>query len=176
MEKSSRKPIFYLTFLSTIRIFDIMKKYPDLRTIRQSRGFSQADLAELLGVTLSYVSHLETGTRKISDDLARRLADSLNVTRKDIRKAAERIAYDNALSKSWLVNMEINGSPLLEAFKYHLLASGPNMDLADQSMVREELMEFVRDNLPYSVMAELTGNDRLLTRIVDECREIIPNL
>lgn len=148
-----------------------MRKHPNLRSIRQARKLSLAELAGRLGVTLSYVSHLETGARKINDDLIKRLADSLNVSQKAIRQAAEQIEYDNALSQSWLVNIEINGSPLLEAFKYHLLASKADLDLADKAKVRDQIVRFVADNLPFSVMAELSGNDRLLGQIAEVCRE-----
>ncbi len=156
--------------MSNIRIIDIMSKHPNLRSIRQARKLSLAELADRMGVTLSYVSHLETGARKINDDLVRRLADGLNVSQKAIRQAAEQIEYDNALSKSWLVNIEINGSPLLEAFKYHLLSSETELDFADKPTVRDKLVRFVSDNLPYSVMAELSGNDRLLSQIAEVCR------
>ena len=148
-----------------------MRKHSDLRSIRQARKLSLAQLAERLGVTISYVSHLETGFRKVNDDLVKRLADSLNVSQKAIRQAAEQIEYDNALSQSWLVNIEINGSPLLEAFKYHLLASKAELDFADKTKVRDQIVRFVADNLPYSVMAELSGNDRLLGQIAEVCRE-----
>ncbi len=160
-----------MTILSSICILDIMRKHSDLRSIRQARKLSLAELAGRLGVTLSYVSHLETGFRKVNDDLVKRLADSLNVSQKAIRQAAEQIEYDNALSQSWLVNIEINGSPLLEAFKYHLLASKAELDFADKAKVREQIVRFVADNLPYSVMAELSGNDRLLGQIAEVCRE-----
>jgi transcriptional regulator with XRE-family HTH domain len=148
-----------------------MRKHSDLRSIRQARKLSLAELAGDLGVTLGYVSHLETGFRKVNDDLVKRLADSLNVSQKSIRQAAEQIEYDNTLSQSWLVNIEINGSPLLEAFKYHLLASKAELDFADKAKVRDQIVRFVADNLPYSVMAELSGNDRLLGQIAEVCRE-----
>lgn len=160
-----------MTKLSNIRILDNMRKHPNLRSIRQARKLSLAELAERLGVTLSYVSHLETGFRKVNDDLVKRLADSLNVSQKAIRQAAEQIEYDNAMSQSWLVNIEINGSPLLEAFKYHLLASKAELDFADKTKIRDQIVKFVTDNLPYSVMAELSGNDRLLGQIAEVCRE-----
>ncbi len=171
MKKIPNNPHFPLTKLSYVCILYNMKNHPDLRSIRRSRRLSLADLAERLGVTMSYVSHLETGTRKINDDLVRRLAEGLNVSQKAIRQAAEQIEYDNALSQSWLVNIVINGSPLLEAFKFHLLASKAELDFADKAKVRDQIVRFVTDNLPYSVMAELSGNDRLLGQIAEVCRD-----
>ncbi|GAH13462.1 unnamed protein product [marine sediment metagenome] len=99
------------------------------------------------------------------------MADNLNVSRKTIKQAAEQIEYDNALSQSWLVNIEINGHPLLDAFKYHLLASKAELDFADRAKVRDQIVRFVADNLLYSVIAELSGNDRLLGQIADVCRD-----
>ncbi len=148
-----------------------MRKTMDLKALRRSRYLTLADLAERLCISVSYMGHLETGFRNINDDLVRRLAESLNVTQRAIRQAAEQIEYDNALSKSWLVNVEINGSPLLEAFKYHLLASKAELDFADKTKIRDQIVKFVTDNLPYSVMAELSGNDRLLGQIAEVCRD-----
>lgn len=51
-----------------------------LRTARDKRGLSQADLATRAGFQASAISHFETGTRKPSFDNLRRLADALDVT------------------------------------------------------------------------------------------------
>ena len=51
-----------------------------LKTVREMRELSQAELAEKARLQPSAVSHFETGTRKPSFDNLRRLADALKVT------------------------------------------------------------------------------------------------
>ena len=51
-----------------------------LRSAREQRGLSQAELAKKAGLQSSAVSHFETGTRKPSFDNLRRLADALNLS------------------------------------------------------------------------------------------------
>jgi transcriptional regulator with XRE-family HTH domain len=51
-----------------------------LRKMREDKGLSQQDLAELAGVQASAISHFELGRRLPSFENIRRLADALNVT------------------------------------------------------------------------------------------------
>ena len=51
-----------------------------LRAARETRGLSQAELAEKAHLQASAISHFETGTRKPSFDNLRRLADALDAT------------------------------------------------------------------------------------------------
>lgn len=51
-----------------------------LRVYRQSKGLTQSQLAQALGVTQAYVSQLESGERPISHQLAARLANLPDVT------------------------------------------------------------------------------------------------
>ncbi len=51
-----------------------------LREIRESRGYSQSELAVKAGFQPSAISHFETGRRSPSFENLRRLADALNVT------------------------------------------------------------------------------------------------
>lgn len=55
-----------------------------LRLIREDRGFSLQDLADLIGTTNQQLSHLELGKRKLTQDWLRRLARALDTTAADI--------------------------------------------------------------------------------------------
>ncbi len=56
-------------------------KFPErLRSSRELRGLSQADLAVKSGLQASAISHFETGRRSPSFDNLRRLADALSIT------------------------------------------------------------------------------------------------
>jgi transcriptional regulator with XRE-family HTH domain len=50
-----------------------------IRALRTARGIAQADLAATVGVSKSYLSHIEAGRRLVSADLLRKLADALGV-------------------------------------------------------------------------------------------------
>lgn len=52
----------------------------NVEKIRKERGLRQAELAEILGVQQSTISHIETRKRNISMPLAIKLAEVLNVT------------------------------------------------------------------------------------------------
>jgi transcriptional regulator with XRE-family HTH domain len=51
-----------------------------LKTVRESRGLSQSDLAAKTGLQPSAISHFETNSRSPSFDNLKRLADALNVS------------------------------------------------------------------------------------------------
>lgn len=50
-----------------------------IRTLRQSRGFSQEHLAELAGIHRTYLSSLERGERNVALDNIYALAEALDV-------------------------------------------------------------------------------------------------
>jgi transcriptional regulator with XRE-family HTH domain len=50
-----------------------------VRALRTSRGIAQADLAAAIGVSKSYLSHIEAGRRQVKGALLQRLAQALGV-------------------------------------------------------------------------------------------------
>lgn len=50
-----------------------------IKTRRQALGISQEALAELCDVSPSYIGHIERGTRRLSLNVALRLADLLHI-------------------------------------------------------------------------------------------------
>jgi DNA-binding XRE family transcriptional regulator/quercetin dioxygenase-like cupin family protein len=64
-----------------------------LRTLRQTRGLSQTDLARLAGVTPSAVSQAERGDRGLSLETLLRLADALHMSLDDLLHAQRRTPY-----------------------------------------------------------------------------------
>jgi transcriptional regulator with XRE-family HTH domain len=60
----------------------MIKRFPEkLRTLRQRRGMTQKQLAELLGFSTEvYISALENGRRKPGTELVLRLATIFGVT------------------------------------------------------------------------------------------------
>ncbi|SHJ64647.1 helix-turn-helix domain-containing protein [Desulfofundulus thermosubterraneus] len=50
-----------------------------LKKLRQARGFSQTKLAEISGVSQSFIAYLEAGTKQPTVRILRKLAAALNV-------------------------------------------------------------------------------------------------
>lgn len=50
-----------------------------LRTIRQQQKISQKELAKATGLSAASISRYETGDRKLSVDVAKRLSVTLNI-------------------------------------------------------------------------------------------------
>lgn len=55
-----------------------------IREWREKRGFHQSELATLVGYKQSYLSHLESGRREVSDSKLKKIADALNVKISDL--------------------------------------------------------------------------------------------
>ncbi|WP_280772169.1 helix-turn-helix domain-containing protein [Salipaludibacillus daqingensis] len=51
-----------------------------IRAFRKLKGFTQEDLAKMLGVSVSVLGEIERGTRKPEEDLLNRVTETLNVT------------------------------------------------------------------------------------------------
>jgi transcriptional regulator with XRE-family HTH domain len=50
-----------------------------IRQLRIARGMAQADLAEQIGVSKSYLSHIEAGRRPVGDEMRQQIAAALDV-------------------------------------------------------------------------------------------------
>lgn len=55
-----------------------------IKTLREQRNITQGELADLVGVHQSKISHCETGARGISLELAAKIADALGVAVDDL--------------------------------------------------------------------------------------------
>lgn len=49
----------------------------DIRSLRMEQGLSQIELAEKIGITQAMLCYIERGSRKLSLDTAKKLADVL---------------------------------------------------------------------------------------------------
>lgn len=63
----------------TMRQVDYAQVGEKIKVHRQALGISQEALAELCNVSASYVGHIERGTRRLSLNVALRLADILHI-------------------------------------------------------------------------------------------------
>lgn len=149
----------------------VMDRTKDLKALRRSRNLMLADLADRLGVTPGYLSHIETGFRKLNEGLLKRMAKALKIPEKTVRHAAKQTEDGSILEKSWISQIRAKGYPLLKAFRYELSTVDPPIDFKNKNTVRDRLVQFVVDNIRYSLYSELTEDEKLLDRVIEVCRD-----
>jgi transcriptional regulator with XRE-family HTH domain len=66
----------------------------ELRKHRKQRGYTQAKLAKLAKISETYVSLLETGIKKPSDRVIRKLSDALNIEENRLLVTVGKIKMD----------------------------------------------------------------------------------
>ena len=147
-----------------------MSKQADLKSLRLNRKLTMGEVAQRIGVSQGFVCHLETGIRKLNDDLVKRMADALEYPENEIWKAGQRSGDNNTIANSWISQMRINGYPVIDAFKYHIEAKKKKPDTRSKARLKNQLAKFINDNLPFSVIAELSENEILLDQVVEHCK------
>jgi len=148
-----------------------MKKEVDLKSLRLARKLTMAEVAQRMGVSKGFVCHLETGIRKLNDDLVKRMAAALEYPENEVWKAGQRSGDNNTIANSWISQMRINGYSVFDAFKFHLEAKKKKPDTRSKTRLKNQLAKFINDNLPFSVIAELSENDILLDQVVEHCKQ-----
>jgi transcriptional regulator with XRE-family HTH domain len=138
-----------------------------LKEYRISKHFTLAQLAAEMGISTGYLSHLEKGYRRMSEDLVTRMAKALDVPAKAIREEAEKTNNETALSKSWISHIRINGYPLFQAFKFQVSAQHSTID-ADN--LKGELVKFIVNNIAYSVTAEIESKKDIVPTLVAQLK------
>lgn len=57
------------------------------KVIRKARGYSQRELAAIMGVSYSLINHIETGRNRLTEKTAAKFMEACNVTAEDIESA-----------------------------------------------------------------------------------------
>ena len=143
-----------------------------IRQIRKQNGLKLADLAKATGVSVGFVNHIESGRAKLPEDRIADFAKALRISNKALEDVVNSADSFIEWKKSWISQIKINGYPLLQAFAYHI-ASRDGFDLSDPMRVQRELINFVRDNISQSLVAELTSNNNLLPLFIQQVNQTI---
>lgn len=146
-----------------------------LKDIRTDKHLTLSELAEKTGVTTGYLSHIETGKRRLPMKLVPVMAKALGVPSKLLIEYAANSEQDDKLKRSWVTKMEINGHPLMDAFRYYLL-SNPSISVQSIHQTKQVLMNFILTNLPYSITAEFESNNNLLPMIFEQIKPTTNNV
>jgi hypothetical protein len=103
------------------------------------------------------------------------MAKALGVPEKVLIGYAVTSDQVNKLNQSWITKIEINGHPLIEAFRFYLL-SNPTIAAESTSDIKTLLTNFIINNLPYSLTAEFESNTDLLPMIMEQIKPITTNV
>lgn len=96
----------------------------NLEQIRRKKGLSQYELANRLGVSKSYISHLECGRRQMGLNLLRKYASVMSLKPEEVLRALEltqRAAIgerEMAMQVSRIVKQVMKKKNVLENMKY----------------------------------------------------------
>jgi transcriptional regulator with XRE-family HTH domain len=137
--------------------------------IRKEKRFKTTDLANRLGISQGYYSHLECGKRPFNDLLLKKTAKVLGVRLVTLREAVKSHPPDSYKLKSWMSGIRIHGLPLIKAFHYYMETNGIDAQALDDAKLRIKMMEFIEANIGLSILTELSENKALLNHV----REII---
>lgn len=100
-----------------------------IRTMRLSRGLSQAQLADLAGLKRSAIGNYENGVREPDLDTIEALADAFNVSMSDLLDNGERDPEEEAM---WTLREEMRRDPeRRRLFKLAVHASIDDVKAAD---------------------------------------------
>ena len=85
-----------------------------LISIRKDFGFTQAKMAEILNISLSFYRKIEQGSRKPGLELAKEIAEMLNST-------VEQLFFNSKVHKSYHISMYRNRRQLIYRLPYERL-------------------------------------------------------
>lgn len=140
-----------------------------LYMLRKAKGFSCKDVAEKMGITAGYYSHLENGRRRFNVSLLKKLSEVLGEPVGRIEEHIAEIDDQSLLTRNWIANIKIHGQNVLKAFENELVLNKP---LEDVEEVKIRFAGFIRDNIAQSVMAELSSDMELLEMLRKKYRHL----
>ena len=111
-----------------------------IRQLRTEKGLSQAELAQVVHVDSSYIGLLETGRRKPSDAIVKRLAQALGTTPTALYEAAGVVQLSELDEEQFQRTVRARSIDELLTIKYEL--EGANYLAQIVEMVVEREQEF----------------------------------
>ena len=130
----------------------------DLTKIRKNKGLTVNQMAQTLGVSKGHYSHLENGTREISEAIKPRLAEALGISLDELNSTLRDITQFTKAVNNWIWKIRVNGKSAAEAYRKDLkflTSRGSDQDNINY------FIKFIEYNIGNSIREEL-ANDILL--------------
>jgi transcriptional regulator with XRE-family HTH domain len=141
----------------------------NLKDLRNQKKMSLAQLAHKLDISIGYLSHIESGTRRMTTHLARKLATIYAVSEDFILQTAEHSTLGSAMRKNWMSKIRIGRISAVKAFKYHLSAH-PEIVVHNEEDAKNIFIDFVSDNIRYSLIYEFAEHDELADHLFNQLK------
>jgi transcriptional regulator with XRE-family HTH domain len=143
----------------------------NLKNIRKTKKITVSDLASQVGISQSYLSHIENGRRPISEELADKIAKVLQVNPDDVHEAAKEVELPSDRLNSWIAYIRINQLPFVKAFGYYL-KDKTTQQLKSEEEFKKLIIDFINTNLGTAVRNELEENPKLVKILLTKLEAI----
>lgn len=138
-----------------------------LNQLRKSRGLTLQEVARKLRVSTGYISHVETGRLHLTESLAHKLAALYGVS---VRSLLQNSLESKGLRQTWIGAVRINGSPIFDAFAYHLMAK-PDVRkraISNHDQLANEFLAFINEQFFTAFIAEFDSHKNTLLPLLLE--------
>ena len=131
-----------------------------LLEIRKAKGLKSVEIAQQLNISQGYYSHLENGTRKVTEQLLVDLARILEVNVEELRQAFQNLKPLSTVVNNWIPKIRIKGKSVFEAFREEriFLIAKPSESEAERIT---RFVKFIEYNIGSSISEELAEDDLL---------------
>jgi transcriptional regulator with XRE-family HTH domain len=131
-----------------------------LKKLRKTAGLKSLDVANALGITQGYYSHVELGRRKIRDTFVPILAKVLSVTEEEIESIRVSREKKGVHLKHWLSAVTINEESLLVEMVNEIKHSG-KINIDDVGSFPYLMSNLVSDRIRESLLKEFKVSDKV---------------
>ncbi len=132
----------------------------NLKKLRKNRDLTVTELAIAVGISQSYMSHLENGQRPLTEKLVADLSKALGVSPEEIRNSEREHQMESDRFNSWLANVRINRLPFVKALGYFLKDN--MVQLTNEEDFKKLIVDFAYRNIATAVRSELEENPKLI--------------
>ena len=131
-----------------------------LLEIRKAKGLRSVEIAQQLNISQGYYSHLENGTRKVTEQLLVDLARILEVNVEELRQVFQNLKPLSTVVNNWIPKIRIKGKSVFEAFREEkmFLMTKPSETEAERIT---RFVKFIEYNIGSSITEELAEDDLL---------------
>ena len=131
-----------------------------LLEIRKAKGLRSVEISRQLNISQDYYSHLENGTRKVTEQLLVDLARILEVNVEELRQAFQNLKPLSTVVNNWIPKIRIKGKSVFEAFREErmFLMTKPS-ETEEERITR--FVKFIEYNIGSSITEELAEDDLL---------------
>lgn len=135
-----------------------------LLEIRKAKGLRSVEIAQQLNISQGYYSHLENGTRKVTEQLLVDLARILEVNVEELRQGFQSLKPLSTVVNNWIPKIRIKGKSVFETFREErlFLMTKPSESEAERIT---RFIKFIEYNIGGSISEEL-ANDSLLKEYI----------